>query len=569
MKQYKYTNKEGFKSLVNSEVENKETVLLPNAETYEFRGSTHKRGGIDAFLPEGAKVFSHHLKVDKDVVEELTGSKSKKKQSYADLSKKYDTLPFIKRLQEKNIDNLTYRTNQIMLANYLDMQNNIFNTQEESKEEQHNPKFKTGGKKYYAQNGGQRPFDIGQGWLQHNPLFQGQALRGFADNPAGPYGRQRRTGDDIYGGVPQYRNEHQVWMDTYYPDRSFNSRNFQTAYTDFSNNQLGINPDFAAGPVRQDNKYGNITREAPLPFNAIQGNKVGRFTLDEFNTNPNIVKDYGLNETDVRNRFNSNQSYYMDVTAPVPEIGGRNFNTVSTPENLALVGENTKIHVPPPKILEGGDPYEDYVPAPEQVPVGIRPEQLVNGVQQGLLLSQLATLESENPYYTGNTLKAPITRHDPINNRQAERLFNLGKETLEKSNLPTGAKQARLAQLQGQLAQQSAQVDLTNSQNRTNLRNQNNSTAINVYNQNTQNRNQANYVYLQEQARGRYLRDAQKQEFLNTALSNWRNSLEQRQNIGLLNQTSRNFDFLNGRVEYTPGQGTLVNNNLGYGTQRT
>lgn len=117
---------------VNVEVEGQETVHLPNNKLQEFNGPSHANGGIDVNLPEGSRIFSEHLKAPKEVVSAILGKKTKKKMSYANLSKKFDTTKHLKTLEISD-DPYTRETAKLGLANNSSMLDLIFQTQEASK----------------------------------------------------------------------------------------------------------------------------------------------------------------------------------------------------------------------------------------------------------------------------------------------------------------------------------------------------------------------------------------------------------------------------------------------------
>ena len=72
----------------NVEIEGGEFIQLPNFDTEVAEGPSHERGGVETSLPEGTRVYSHHLKPE--------GSKK----TFAQLAKKHDITEY-----KKVIDN--------------------------------------------------------------------------------------------------------------------------------------------------------------------------------------------------------------------------------------------------------------------------------------------------------------------------------------------------------------------------------------------------------------------------------------------------------------------------------
>lgn len=116
------------------EVEGGESVMLPNGELQRFEGPKHSDGGIPVAMPEGAKIYSEHLKAPKEVIELVLGKKTKKKYSYADLSKKFPTKPFEQKLQNPELDKYERQAALVKLENNRTMLETIFQAQETEKE---------------------------------------------------------------------------------------------------------------------------------------------------------------------------------------------------------------------------------------------------------------------------------------------------------------------------------------------------------------------------------------------------------------------------------------------------
>lgn len=117
----------------NVEVEGKETVVRPNGQLHRFEGPSHANGGIDVFLEPGSRVYSEHIKAPNEIVESILGKKTKKKYSYADLSKKFPTKPYTDILSNSKSDEYQVAGAEIKLANNQAMLDTIFAAQEMEK----------------------------------------------------------------------------------------------------------------------------------------------------------------------------------------------------------------------------------------------------------------------------------------------------------------------------------------------------------------------------------------------------------------------------------------------------
>lgn len=130
-----------------SEVEGDETAVLPDSELVKFEGKKHKDGGIKVDLPGGTRIFSEHLKAPNDIAEQVLGKKVKGKMSYADISKKFPTKPYLDTLKHSE-DEYARTTAELKLTNNLAKLDTLFYAQEQSKKQKSENKFQDGG--YYA-----------------------------------------------------------------------------------------------------------------------------------------------------------------------------------------------------------------------------------------------------------------------------------------------------------------------------------------------------------------------------------------------------------------------------------
>jgi LysM repeat protein len=137
----------------NAEVEGGETALTPDGMLMKFNGPSHAQGGINTNLEEGTKIFSEHLKVPEEVQRGLGLKKVNKKLSYAKLSEKLKTKPFIEMMNETD-DPYKLNAAKVQLEKNMAMLESLFFAQEKDKEMKgmSAPQY-TNGQKIYAQSG--------------------------------------------------------------------------------------------------------------------------------------------------------------------------------------------------------------------------------------------------------------------------------------------------------------------------------------------------------------------------------------------------------------------------------
>ena len=87
-----------------AEVEGEETAVLPDSELVKFKGKKHKDGGIKVDLPNGTRIYSEYSTAPQEIVEQVLGKKTKGKMSYAELSKKFPTKPYMEILENEKSD---------------------------------------------------------------------------------------------------------------------------------------------------------------------------------------------------------------------------------------------------------------------------------------------------------------------------------------------------------------------------------------------------------------------------------------------------------------------------------
>lgn len=532
------------KSIANVEIERDETVMLPTGDVYQIKGKKHSQGGEHVFLPDGSKVFSEYLKLPADIASKLTGRKEKSK-SPAQLSKRFPTHRYKEIMENKTgkWDRLAVETAEMMFNKNIAHQNSIFETQEDFKDSKQTDIFKFGG---LYQDGGRYPYSLNPSVNQEDDLVTfdfGDLNTGLQHSSANP---------DLFGQQTQYNPAHETWFKYYYGD-NLSAKTFQQkhnqAFKDFTGQEY-IYDDHS----QFDSKYGNVTAHAPLFSTTMMGKKEGTITLDDYLKNPDIGKEYGV---DLSQAFNKKSTPFYEVDIlkePLKREPVEDINYLKT-KPLQQISSTLNLELPP--LPENQVPITKVTQSKQ-----LTPEDMLYGVQQGMLLTSLATLEKENPYYSRTELKPIYKRFDPVNNLAQERAFNLVRENIENSNLPEQVKQAQMQSVYAKMLDSTGQVDLQNYQGKLQTDNENRQILQSALNQNIQNRELANRQYVMDKARVDELYNRQKMAYANNMLDLWRDRIEEKRNVGLLNQISRNYKIVNGQVVFDPGQGTNIDPNL-------
>lgn len=117
----------------NAELEDKETLVTPDGELSKIEGKTHAEGGEMVNIPDQTRIYSHYLKAPQEVIRQVLGKESKKKMSYADLSKKFPTKNYMEILDNPDSDQYQRNSAQIKLMNNLSKLDTIFFAQEQEK----------------------------------------------------------------------------------------------------------------------------------------------------------------------------------------------------------------------------------------------------------------------------------------------------------------------------------------------------------------------------------------------------------------------------------------------------
>ena len=123
-------------NFANVLAEGGEFLELPDGQTSTITGDLHSdySGGEFMNLPEGSKIYSDSIKVDKSFASDLTGNKSNKKKTVAQLAKKFNTEHEEGILKDPTSDNISKRSANIMKTFKQSQLQQLFDYQESVKD---------------------------------------------------------------------------------------------------------------------------------------------------------------------------------------------------------------------------------------------------------------------------------------------------------------------------------------------------------------------------------------------------------------------------------------------------
>lgn len=113
-------------------VEKGETIVHPDGGQTYVKGDKHSdpSGGEYRNYPDGSRVFSKKLKASKNLISSILGGNSKRRVSYAELVKKFDTTKENDILENPNLTSINQRTAEINKQAKLAKVEQIFDEQE-------------------------------------------------------------------------------------------------------------------------------------------------------------------------------------------------------------------------------------------------------------------------------------------------------------------------------------------------------------------------------------------------------------------------------------------------------
>lgn len=584
MKKYPLIQLPGLDAI---EAERDEVIVNPDGVAYHIDGKKHSQGGTKMLAEPGSFILSQHLKLEPDVVEKL--GYGKKKASPADLARKSPTDKWadIMDSSDKRYDELSKKTAALMFQKNAARQNLIYEAQESLKAKKgmkndldmavmRKSSFGSGGK-IYAQNGSYAPALPGD----IAPIDLTPSEMNALDNPLRLSGKtftmsgdplnlnQRPVGwSTVEEGV--YKSHWRPFADDPYFDvaadilkkgsKNLSARErkilgerqqrLSTIRDQFPGESgIKIEKEFAKylKAADQIEKDANIDKfviingqEIPLDqATDAQIDQASGFRYHNKRTGKADIVDY---------RDRQNQGFdpiLTDILEP-----GR-LDTTNLPIRRGDISMNPVL----PTLKEVATPQS----APGETKRGLDWQSIINGTRIGLFATDLATTRTRPPYYDYRPSEIAYTRFEPINTKQQERAFNIARQSLENSNLPQQVKNAQIANLYGTMVEGVNQIDLANYQGKLANDNANIGRFTQARNTDILREQDSTMRYVMEADRRNSVAAAQRQKYLNNIMDVWSQHQSNRRDVGLVNQFSRNFDynFNTEQVQYQPGQGNM------------
>lgn len=404
--------------LPNAELEDQETILTPDGELSKIEGKTHEEGGEDVSLPNQSRIYSEYLKAPKEVVKQVLGKETKKKYSYADLSKRFPTQPSISILTDPNSDDYQKTTAQLTLASNLGKLDTIFYAQEQEKQEKQGKegnKFQDGGWVSPRRPKPNSSIDI------EEPIDWSFLMNRGAGLPSTPYTRTPTTSTFV-APTP---------LTFFAPVVGLEEEYVPTVPTDL---QL----------VMPERTPRNETTKVVSPVR-------GKQSVPKRKSNrtvPNsVTADIEVGESDL-----------WQVPLPLEQLPQRTYSNLAPIQTNSVPTVNEVADI----IVSSDD--QDY-PGKKKwdwSKFGISPELAGTVADIGLALSDKLRV-SEPTFY--NRTKTPLfTRFVDFDDKEVQRMYDKNIQQIQQSNIPEQVKQAQISALTSNYQDYQAKVDFGNLQ---------------------------------------------------------------------------------------------------------
>lgn len=383
------------------EVEGDETAVLPDSELVEFKGKKHKDGGIKVDLPNGTRIYSEYSTAPAEIVEQVLGKKTKGKMSYADLSKKFPTKPYMEILSDEKSDEYERNGAQLKLMNNLSKLDTIFYAQEAEKKN-NGDTFQMGGQ--FGGSGAGVDFD----WTSGQPLdinfpMNPSTLIWKATDKNRPFSfSQEQTGGD--------QSDENVYSRKYIPLHG-DSQSVQIVPQVRSKQS-----NKRTKPVLDLTGADSDLLEIPLPF--------GQLPMAD------------------------NQVVSQEIQAPetAPTLNQGDSQDYSFDENSQQISEDDK----------------DFPLRSKENRFGISSKLAGTIADIGLALSDKLRVSEPTLY---DRRKYPLfTRFVDFDDKEVQRMYDKGIQQIQNSNLPEAQKQAQISELLSKYQDYQGKVDYNNLQ---------------------------------------------------------------------------------------------------------
>lgn len=573
----------------NAELEDKETLITPDGELQKITGKKHSEGGEEVNLPGGTRIYSQYLKAPKEVVKEVLGKESKKKMSYADLSKRFPTQPYIDILDDPKSDDYQKTTAQIKLANNLGKLDTIFFAQEKEKEINDNVTFQHGGIKKYQMAGMTPSQGFQSAPVQYYPYFskdkgttgyfnfsdisnrfQNTPVENIVVDPTTKSMFMRRSdGSYDYVGKQPDTFPKQTQSNSSVPTTEYGKGLYSTPLTRTPTTSTNVPPTPLTffRPVVEEEYVPQVptdlqlvvpekTKTYELPEVVVSG----RRTKSRPKTKSNVTQPNAPTPTpEVPKQSNLLKFYPRSSVDERPEmdieqvVSNRNFNqttdVVPNPEQVAdiIIGQDDKNYP--------GTPKRDFK-------FGISPELAGTIADIGLALGDKLRV-SEPTYY--NRQKTPLfTRFVDFDDKEVQRMYDKNIQQIQQSNMPESVKQAQINELTSKYQDYQAKVDFTNLQRYETKRERDTDKLQKYVDYNIDQRVADLDNYRQRKARVDELRDMFNTQRKSRIVNSLKSYAEYADQINKTNEFTPNYKVnpITGRIEYKPQQQTNLTKNI-------
>lgn len=587
----------------NAELEDQETLVTPDGELSKIEGKKHSEGGEKVSLPGGTRIFSEFLKAPSEIVKEVLGKESKKKYSYADLSKKFPTQPSISILSDPNSDQYEKTTAELTLANNLGKLDTIFYAQEKEKEQKAGNKFKYSGIKKYQMAGmidnpsegfQKAPvqyydyFSKDKGTVGYFNLsnisnrFQPTGTENVLVDPdTNSMFMRRSDGSYDYVGVqstPRTNVTSNVTTKVPSVKQEYGKGLYSVPLTRTPTTSVNIAPTpltFFNPVVQLEEEY---VPQVPTDLQLVMPERTKNYELPKVvptnrgtksrpksklkPANPNapvttpqvpeqnpLVKFYPESGEDIRPE--------LELTDQVSPIIGRSFVNEPVVPNIPTVNQVADIIV--------SEDDQDYVPTEKKwdwSKFGVSPELAGTVADIGLALSD--RLRVSEPTFYDRTKTPLFTRFVDFDDKEVQRMYDRNIQQIQQSNIPEQVKQAQIAELTSKYQDYQAKVDYGNLQRYEAKRERDTDKLQSYLDTNIDQRVADIESYRMRKARVDQLRDAYKAQRKSRIVNSLKSYAEYADQISKANEFTPNYRInpVTGKVDYRPQQQSQLKDNI-------
>lgn len=406
----------------NAELESGETLIDSSQKLKQVKGKKHSEGGEEMILEGGTRIYSEHLKAPEQIVKQVLGKETKKKFSYADLSKKFPTQPSISILTDPNSDDYQKTTAELTLANNLGKLDTIFFAQEkekQGKEGKEGKKFQDGGWVSPRKPKPNSSTDI------EEPIDWSFLMDRGAGLPSTPYTKTPTTSTFV-APTP---------LTFFAPVVRLEEEYVPTVPTDLQLVMPQKNKTYALPKVVVSDRR---TKSRPKTKSNV--------------TKPNVpVIDSEISESNL-----------WQVPLPLEQLPKRTYSNLTSNQTSPVTPVPTVNEVA--DIMISGDD-QDYVPIKKKwdwSKFGISPELAGTVADIGLALSD--KLRVSEPTFYDRTKTPLFTRFVDFDDKEVQKIYDKNIQQIQQSNIPEQVKQAQISELTSKYQDYQAKVDYGNLQ---------------------------------------------------------------------------------------------------------